>query len=231
MTAVMAIPAAQLLPTKSFQGSSLTMSAADFGGYSTSKIAHSFWMKLTTTGVTSIGTIFNADGSAVINFTQIDSTHIALQAISYHDSGASLYNQYISASLAVNSTLQSWTHFLVHFDPLNATANSRIKVWINGSADSASSSSLTQNSAIYATTTTITENGLNSNVLVYQPCFFSGSLPSISQLYNNGHALDVRGISGAYSYIDTTGDNITNDYFLTPNWTNSSVSLSSTIPT
>lgn len=230
MTVMMAIPSAALLPAKSFQGASLTMSAADFGSYSASKVAYSFWYKATA-GTTSPGTIFNADGSVLINFTQLSASTIALQAISYHDSGATLKNQYISAALDVNSTLASWTQFLVHFDPLNATANDRIKVWVNGSADTPSGGSLGQNSSIYATATTITRTALNSNVLTYQDCFFSGSLPVISQVYNSGHPLDVRGIAGAYSYIDTTNDNITNDYFLTPNWTNNGVTLSSTIPT
>jgi len=228
MTIAMAMKGASILPPKSFQGASLTMSAADFGNYSQNKAAFSFWYKATA-GTTSPGTIFNADGSIVVNFSALTSTTLGLQAISYHSSGGAA-NQYISAALDINSTLASWTHFLIHLDPLNSTPTDRIKVWVNGSADTATSADLNQNSQIYIGSSTRTLCGLNSNVKIYQPVFISGSLPAISQVYAGGKPRDVRGIAGAYSYIDTTGDNITNDYFLSANWTNSSVTLSTDIP-
>jgi len=229
MTVAMAMKGASILPPKSFQGSGLVMSAADFGNYSQNKIAYSFWYKATA-GTTIPGTPFNADGSIRVGFTAISASTIGLQVISYHSSGGAS-NTYTTAALDVNTTLASWTNFLVHIDPLNSTPTDRIKAWVNGSADTPSSYDFSQNSQIYIGSSTRTLCALNPNVKMYQPVFISGSLPAISQVYAGGKPRDVRGIAGAYSYIDTTGDNITNDYFLNANWTNSSVTLSTDIPT
>lgn len=221
----------QILPPKSFDGSggqNINMSDSDFGAVSTSKIAISFWVKSSATTGLEVYAKEGAsasDSSFKIAFTTYDASHTILQAFTFHGSS---YNQYNSAILPLFS---NWTHILVHLDPTNATSTDRIKVWINGSLDTPSLTSLTNNSSMNDSSANIESVYFGNAYKVYQPCLFSGALPSTTDVYNSGKPKEIRNVANLYSYIDTTSDNLTNDYVLTPNWTNSSVSLSTDIPT
>lgn len=223
MTAFMFTKGASILPPKSLLfsgGNSLTMLDADFGSISASKIAVSFWYKGSDSGM-DFFTQYGASDSA--SSFQISSSSSGVLAASFHGSSS---NTFLSTTAYSSSV---WKHFLIHLDPTNATTGDRIKMWVNGVAETASSSSLTNNSTMNNSSASVTL-GTNTG-RIYQPAFFSGTLPAISDVYSSGPR-DIRGVAGLYSYIDTTGDNITDDYKLSAAWTNnSSVTLSTDIPT
>lgn len=210
----------------SFQGGGcyLRMSDTNFGAISLSKIAISCW-------------VYPQSGLFEI-FKQWDGTASSAYSIKLEGSTVAIRTKHGSSTNeflgSTTFSINTWYHILIHLDPTNGTSSSRIKVWINGSAETASSSTLANSSSINNSTLDVYW-GDSANHLIYQPAIYSGVLPAIGDVYLSGaRALDLT-YSGLYSYIDTSNDNILDDYFISTNWTDdgagNDVALSTNIPT
>lgn len=209
-------------------GSYLSMTNTNFGSYSRTKFAVSFWARANPLG----GVVMSqhkATGGAA--FT-VGFAGGVVRAVSYGSVGNNIFTG--TATFSTNT----YYHFLVHFDPANGTAADRIKVWINGSADTDTDgtrddtdvNTITEDIRIGGTIAG--DNTLTNKFdgYVYQLGFFSGSLPPIAAVYQSGKK-DVSYETGLYSYIHTDTPNITDDSKITTDWTNNaSVALTSTVP-
>lgn len=204
----------------------LSMGDSGFGAYDTDKFSITFWLKATTNG----GTIM-AHGST---------SNPAVSAFELGINGTRMEFAYFNGSNTgyFTSTTSGWTgdwnHVVVHADLANATSSDRIKMWVNGAAETAYGYSAPYTSCNNSGQI-VTIGGKSSTYLngkLYQLAFFSDTLVSASEIYNGGTPLDIRGYSGLYSYIHTNDPNITDDYVLATDWTNTnSVTLSTDIPT
>lgn len=211
-------------------GTYLSMPDSDFGSISTTTIALSFWSHFSASQV---GTVFAKYNNATFGHALlIQGQSSRLKFVSRDSSGNE--NSFITTTHFNDTT---WRHVLVHFDAANGTASNRIKVWVNGVAETASSSSFAATSI--ADTSEDARIGIDgtggdrNNGKLYQLGFFSGALPAIGSVYDSGRK-DISLISGLHSYIHTDTPNITDDSKRTANWTNNGsggVVLSSDIPT
>lgn len=220
------------LPNRSlsFNGSSqyLSIADSDFGSYDLTKFAVSVWVK------------YNSGDITVMS--QNDSGSVANSAFEIRINSAvtvSFYGGSFDTTFVGSSTISGgvWTHLLIHFDPANATSSSRVKVWINGAAES--SASFVSNSSTINNSTLDMLIGANRSAgsatsywsdKLYQLGFFSGRLPVASEVYSSG-AKDISYLPNLYSYIQTDTPNITDDAILTPSWTNNgTIILSSDVP-
>lgn len=185
----------------------LRMDMNDYGGSPYDKAAVSAWLQRTAHSAAFeyplwLGGVGNSSGTA--QFYVRFETSGRIRVNSFHNVGTppalpTVVNNFLITSTAITDT--NWHHVLVHFDPLNATSTERVKVWLDGTLETAFSYSATANVEIrsgigigsYANI-----GGSNSNVgqaydgLQYQTAIFRDVLPAIG---------DVRSSSGTPLYI------------------------------
>jgi len=209
----------------------LTMSAAQFFNTSLDKkkFAISIWLKpdliLIPRAFYGIGggTPTSATCSA-----EIRSNKLELKVYS----GSSTY--FVNGSTTV--VTDSWQHCLLIWDSAQVVAADRMQLYLDGSKETISSSSLPpQNTDANQATTDATVNkgaSLAYDGLSYQPAFFNGSVPDIGDLYEAGSPKPLTELSGLHSLLFTNDiDDLEDDYILTNNWTNTnSVTKSTDIP-
>lgn len=210
----------------------LNMADGDFGAYDRAKFALSVWVKRESAGAAaSIFTQWNGGGQNAfrIGFDSSDKLDIILSA------NGTATNGRIVTTAAYNST-SSWYHILVHVDTANATAGDRIRLWVNGTEVTSFTTDTNPTTSIFDSTADLVV-GRTAGVgeifdgLIYQLAFFSGVLPTISQVYSAGAPNDVSVITGLHSYLDTEGNSVVSDGVITTNWTNvNSVVTSTTKP-
>jgi hypothetical protein len=209
----------------------LSMPVADFGSYDNAKFAVSVWFKRES---------INADQGIIEHMGGVGQRAFQLQI---ENNGISFYtyNDGSNVNGGLNTTAtytstSSWYHLLAWFDSANATAGDRMRLWMNGSE--VTSFSYDQNPTGSAHTSTAdvhissSASAADFDGLIYQFGFFSGSLPSISDVYNSGSPKDISGLAGLWSYLDCAGNDPTSDGVLATNWTNNNTATTSTdIPT
>lgn len=213
----------------SFNGATQTLSMADsdFGVYDLDLFSVSLWFRPNQI-ISTQGLYCKSDGATNRSFEITAGANISVNT--YH--GADANTVIGNTSLVAGS----WYHILVHVDPTNATPADRLKFWINGSAETYSSTDYSANSSTNDTSVAIVIGGLNASSqrfdgLIYQPAFFSNVLVPIGDVYNAGVIRDITGVSGLYSLINTTGSNIVDDYLLATDWTNNNtVTISNKTP-
>lgn len=129
-------------------------------------------------------------------------------------------------------TTGAWFAILVHVDRDNATAADRVKIWINGTAQS-TTGTLAKDIATATCDAHIGSFEAGSFLfdgLIFSPAIFNGSLPATSAIFDGtaGKLLSFAGITGLKSLL--TGSTATDDYLLT-DWTNNgTVTTSATVP-
>lgn len=211
-----------------FNGTSsyLSMSDADFGAFTYSKFSISLWFNTNNTASTRslYGKMNGVDRCFEIQASN------SISVNTYHGGDANTVNG--------NTTFlaNTWNHILVHVDPTNATPANRLKFWINGAAETYSSTDYSANTAVNDSSADVTIGALGDassffDGKIYQPAFFDNTLVPIASVYNAGVIRDITGVAGLYSLINTANNNITDDYVLSTNWTNNnSVVLSNSKP-
>lgn len=206
----------------------LSISNANWGTYDRAKFAISGWFKK----VNSADSIefFNKGGDTTSATAEEFRVLITSTAITFYVRQAATT---VSLTTRVADALPNntnWNHILVHFDGNNATSTDRAKIWVNGAAitlfDSYSAptagSAKTTTSPVYVrtvcNTTTPGSHGATQS-FIYQPAFFSGSLPAIGSVYDPVLYKDLTGVTGAYSLLDAQ-TTVGADLILVPDWTN-----------
>jgi hypothetical protein len=210
----------------------LSMSSANWGSYNRAKWAYSCWFNTSTGNVQFISKADQTNAAASEFYIKLNSG--AVEILSY--SGAAADGEL--RTTATTFADGNWHNLLFWFDSANATAGNRMQLWLDGTKISSFSVQSNPTGAV-DTTAELTRIGAIANDpasdmdgLIYQSAFYSGTLPSIGAIYNAGSPLDVSGISGLYSLLNTNAtDPLTQDFVLATAWTNNNtVTKSSTIP-
>lgn len=219
------------IPTRSLDfsfGTYLEMSDADFGSISTTKLSFSFYVKSTLSAdiypIVAQGNIVTPGSSASFLIYHYASGKIVAE---YYNGSTS--NYFVSSNTLSDSV---WKRVVVHIDAGNATSTDRIKMWLNGVAESPSSYSAPSTSMNNSTQAIQIAPGYTGVAIdkLYQLGIYNDYLVTDAEIYNSG-IKDIRGISGLKSTIHTDYPNITDDYLLSAAWTNAGgVSLSADIP-
>lgn len=227
----LALPDRSLSFTRS-SGQYLTIPSSSFGSFNRAKFAISFWFKRTsTTGA------FHVLYSKALGGTQ-NSFFICFYNdnlyFAGYENGAADVGTLITTATYTDTT--SWHHVLAYYDSANASSTDRMRLWVDGSEVTSFSTDVAPTAAVFAGTDPVriaaTTAGTEFDGLIYQPALFSGTLPTIAQVYNAGAAKDISALPGLFSYLHTTNSGaLEDDYILTTDWTNNnSVTKNTSIP-
>lgn len=208
----------------------LSITDGNFGSFDLSKFAVSLWFKRESSGLTCMLSQWSSTTTErAFNISFTGSDNVVVQ--SGHGSGL---NSFSSTSTLTDT---NWHHMLVHIDPTNSTAANRILVWLDGSSMPSTVSSMINNSSINNSSADIQLGAITGSRffdgLIYQMAFFSGYLPSVSEVYDAGNNVpqDVLGITGLHSLLDADLGSVTHDAVLSSPWTNNnSAAASSSVP-
>lgn len=224
------------LPTHSllFTSSSsqyLSMGDSDFGAYDRAKWAISLWFR----NVSATDGAFmnhNLQQSGNRGFAaSLDGGKINVEG---SQNGTS-FNFRQQTTTSTYNTTGVWYHLLIWFDSANVTAGDRQRMWVNGSEITSFATDTNPTAPVYDTTGNMDIGRYFGttyfNGYIYQLGFFSGTLPSIGDVYDSGNPKDISGLSGLYSYLDCAGGSAISDGVLATDWTNNNtVSTTTTIP-
>ena len=229
------------VPTRSldFEDSSsqsLSMLSSDFGTFNNKKFAicASINQESASTMITDFG-MSEAGASPQLQLA-IQSTGTVVRLNVKMGTSGSYIDYFIYSSSSVIS-VGSFAHIYAVVDTTQATNSNRLKLYVNGLSVSVTTSGYPSLNDTFSTASVGQNVRIGPGVsagnfdgLIYQICFFSGTLPTIDQLYSNGRPLDVRGLPGLYSLLQTTSSStLEDDYVLSTNWTNNGTVTKSTI--
>ena len=204
------------------------------------KVAVSVWFKPGAAGtnryLVDSGKLI-IDVSSTHQFTVLISFLNLLQMVDYRfsyggDPPSDDPNTFIGSTNLNNS---NWNHGLCHFDPTNATTSDRLKMWVNGSAETAFVSNMPNDTAMNAggENVRISANAdpafyLNSKQ--YQTAIFVGSFPSITDVRDatTGAPKDVSQLPGLVSLLGCPYGNVVDDNIVSTDWTNNGGATAST---
>lgn len=223
------------IPTRSldFESSSsqyLSMSDANFGAFNHAKFAVSFWYKRESIGA--IMCPVSKDGGTNTAFRVQWNASNNIQFITSTDGAAT---DGVLTTTATFSDTASWHHIMAHFDSANATSGDRMRLWHDGSEITSFGTDTAPTGAIFDSSTAfqwgrgIPASGHYYDGLLFQLAFFSGTLPSIGSIYNAGSPINIIGLAGLYSLLNTNAsDALEDDVVLVANWTNNNTAIKST---
>lgn len=212
----------------------LSMSDANFGAFNRDKFGFATWLRIESLSSTNDGEVLSQGSGSNCGFF-----------MGVHNTGGLTFNVYTNGSaqdgILISTTtlsLSTWYHVYWQWDGQNATANNRMRIWLNGSEISSFSSRTNPpQTSIFNSTAAIqmgkeSLNNIYYDGLLYQPAFFSTTTPSISNLITGTSPKDVSSLPGLYSLLQTTGSSVLeDDYVLSTNWTNTNtVTKSTTVP-
>ena len=199
----------------------MSMSNADFGSYDHDTFALSFWYYVDVAG--GGGRSFYRKGTSSNNtdfYCGLNGSD-EFQIFLYKSDGSGDVVGQLQTSATfgplVSSPAGVWYHVLIHFDINNTVADDRIKLWIDGTE-------ITSFAARTNPTVSVSDFGAEIRVgrtfegLMYQPAMFSGSLPSISDVYNASSPAtpkDIANLSGLHSLMTIPKGDLTKDAVLT----------------
>lgn len=213
-------------PNRSFYfpvgGHSLRMPVASFGSYDAETLSFSTYVKSSSW----------LGGVPIFCDTALQSLRLKISdfgLIEFQSFRAGNTNTFASGTAA---TVGVYNHILVHMDLSNPSPSARMRLWLNGVEEGSTAGS------IFETTSSppggsmmLGNSGAGRDFYLYQPILFNNVLVDIADVYDGGTPIEVREIAGAYSNIQSDNPNITDDWFLATNWTNTtSVQLSADIP-
>ncbi len=187
----------------------------DFAGLSYQKIGVSQWIKTTAGGITFEGG--NGILQALSNTSDIHITTF------WTTTGAS--NKDMIATPVVTQD-GNWHHIYYYVDSTQAVESDRGKVYLDGIEVAAFSALNTpiQNDTLAFSLGSVWEDGRvlalsgSADDRWYQYAIFSGTLPTIGDLYNAGAPKDISTLPGLYSWLDFTDSIVLNDSILSFTW-------------
>jgi hypothetical protein len=207
------------------------MSDANFGAFNRSTFAIYLLHKRASTGNYVLYNKGSGSSNAVNEFT----LQFSLDSILFRGLGASSVIGQLQTSATFTSTSSYYSIYAI-FDVTQPTLSDRMQLFVDGSRINSFSVESYPTTAIATKSNNVNIGALGTpasfcNGLDYQLSFFSGSYPSIGQIYN-GHPLPVAGTTGLWSYLDVRGGDVTHDGVLSAAWNNvNGVTASSNIPT
>lgn len=209
----------------------LSMSQANFGAFDLAKWAISSWVKIQTQAVTA--TIMECrDAAAFRGFSLSMSTSTRfIDYRAWNDSPNT------AARLATNNSVApfpGWFHIYATFDSANATADDRMKLYIDGVEITTFAARTNPTNSIRVPLNEMRIGRNNATVytdaLLYDTAFFEGDFPSVGTLYNAGTPPDITGLANLHSLHDPDTA-VTADHILAAAWTdNNTVQTNVDIP-
>lgn len=193
----------------------LSMAEADFGAISATKFSFSVWVKKTATGSASRFFAKTTAGNTAFSFNQ---TNLGRYTFEVHkDVGGGVSG--VAGAFTVTATYDdtNWHHILLHVDTANATADSRMRIWVDGSevlpadwsgytphdgSDVFDEAAMTWS---YAGGDGDPSTSTAGNCLIYQGAFSNGVLLAIANVYSAGKKSLSPIIASLTSQLDTDG--------------------------
>lgn len=227
------------LPTQSilFVGASsqnLQLSNTDWGAYNRSLWSYSLWLKRSSSSASADPImLFKGGATAATREFIIQFDNDRLNFSTYKDSSGTINGRLLTSSTYTDTT--NFHHYYFTFD-VGAAAGDRLRIWYDGAEVTTFTTDTNPDGAIQTTTNSIFTGARTSNLdpadgLFYQASFFSGTIPTINDLYDSGSPLSVVGLPGLWSYLDVAGGSVTSDPARGVAWTNNNTATaSSTIP-
>lgn len=208
----------------------LTMSNANWGSYNRDKFAIAGAIKTDSIAANLVMEKYlAANNTTDREFAVIADGNNLLRFFAYTNS----QNARFYSTTTLDTT--NWFAFLIYFDRNNATAADKIRMWINGSEETASSF-MEPTDSIKTTTADVRIGGDlvagKWDGLIYQPTFFSGTLPDPADVFDGtaGKLKDLSALSGVYSHVGAESDAVT-DSILATDWTNNgTVTINESVP-
>lgn len=213
---------------------SLELSNTNWGSYDRSKWAFSCWARrkssLSTDTIISRGRIDGATMEFNIKFDFW--RQIRVETFNTTTNGVLVTP--VESSAGHGYEAGSFYHILVAFDA-SLTAADRLQLYVNGVRVT---SFATSTDPVGDVNTTMgitrigrqTENSYAANAYIYQPAFFSGTIPALSNLTSGGRPKDLRGKFGLWSLLHTTDTStLEDDEIISANWTNNNTVVKSTV--
>lgn len=234
-------PPPATVPTRSLDfesGSSqqLSMAGSSFGALNSTKWTYHIRYKRESTGV--VMTLARKDpaGSGeplLIRFLGGNTIDIIIR-----DGAGPLIARKVTTATFTDTA--SWHQIVVYWDSNNATAADRLQLYHDQTKITAFSTA--NNPSLGATATDAADGNVYMGSsggssyfdgLLYQQAYFNDALPAIGTLHSGGSPVDLTGITGLMSLLNTNGtDVLEDDYVLSTNWTNTNTVIKSTdIPT
>lgn len=223
------------LRSMDFESSSsqyLSISNANFGTYDTKKIAISVGLKLESLAATQYIYTHN-DGvtpSFILYVTAVGSIHWE-----WYVGGVPL--GLVTATGVITSG--TYYHIYAEVDSTQGTADNRVKLYINGTQPTFLTRTDPALNDVNDSNTASIVIGVKApgdllgyfDGLMFQPAFFSGSVPGISAVYSGGAQItNLNSVSGLFSYLKTSGSiALEDDYKLSANWTNNNTVIKSVV--
>lgn len=201
----------------------LSMTASTFGWASINrdKWAISLWYKHATSPTAAKHFIGKRDTNSQPSFELYLDSSGKLRFVTYDAS----WNA--AGSLTTQATFMdysAWHHLMVHFD-ISLTSADRMKIYHDGvritSFSSETQPSLSPGNG--ADAIMIGRFGLGGNYFngqLYQVAFFSGTNPSVSDVYDSGSPKNISGVSGLHSLAAALDNNPSRDSKRSGVWTN-----------
>lgn len=228
------------VPTRSldFESSSsqqLSIAGSAFGATNGTTWTYHVWYKRESTGQMYMMVKDQAGSGKTLDFF-FDASNRFFVAIT--NSVGTLIGRIVSSASFTDTT--GWHQLVVYWDSNNATSTNRLRLYHDQTRITAFASSTMP--TLGATTSDTADgsvymgysgSGNYYDGLLYQSAWFNGVNPAISTLHSSGSPVDLTGISGLISLLNTNGtDALEDDYVLSTNWTNTNTVIKSTdIPT
>ena len=212
---------------------SLELSSANWGSYNRNKWAFSCWAQ--RKGDVTNDSLFSKYGSGTSN-QEIEIRFDLFRAITVHTGNATTNGtisttQYFSAGSGFE--VGNWYHIYVTFDTSRAAADV-LQLIVDGTRVTDITSETQPVGAVKTSTTLVrlgrqSEGSAAANAYIYQPAFFSGTIPTMGNLVSGGSPRDIRSVTGLYSLLHTTdASTLENDEVIGTNWTNNNTVVKST---
>lgn len=129
-------------------------------------------------------------------------------------------------------TIAECHEIMAHCDPNNALTDRRLKLWIDGTQETPSSSTIQFKGRVNNSTEDIRIGSRDGNQFfdgkIYELAFFSGNLPATSDIrHPDGTPKDLRDLPGLKAHLTVDCGDVTKDEMLATNWINNNGVLAS----
>ena len=215
----------------------LSISSPLFGSVNTKKFTFSIWFKRTSTAETwaDVAKFANPAGGSAPYPIQVGFSSTNNFDISMRDNSATVIARLFTTAGFGNTV---WHHLIIYWDTNNPNSNDRYQLYIDGVRITAfnvnTQPSLGADMATPDSSTNFYIGGqvFHFNGKLCQPAYFDNVIVHPNMLYNGSKMLSYKDIPGLRSLLTTNAvDNLTYDYALHNNWTNTNgVTTSTDIP-
>lgn len=229
------------VPTHSldFESSSsqnFSIAGSTFGALNGTTWTYHIWYKRESTGATMYFCRKDPAGSPEpLTFRFLSNNKLD---IIIRDGSGSLVGRLVTTATFTDTS--GWHQLVLYWDSSNATSGDRIRLYHDQtritSFDTSTYPSISTSVSDTADGSVYMGYSGTSNYydgLLYQQAWFSNALPDISTLHSGGSPVDLTGMMGLISLLNTNGtDAAEYDAVLAANWTNTNSVIKSTdIPT